>query len=101
MIRPRWIPRSRLVVLSLVLVLPPLACDYRTASFDRQIYVESVVPILPPGRYMGPGEAGTPRSFGLGYLPPFSVDGSDLEHVRATTRRAIECGCDPRFGQHR
>lgn len=78
-----------------------LACDYRAATYDREVDRPSRVPILSPGRYMGPGEAGTPRSFGVGYVGPFSVDGSDREHVRAATERAIACGCDPRTGQHR
>lgn len=93
--------RARLVVLSLVLLIPLLACDDREATYDRQIHTPSHVPILPPGRTMGPGEAGSPRAFSLGYLGPFSVDGSDRELVRATTARAIACGCDPRTGQHR
>lgn len=92
---------ARPVVLSLMLLTPPLACDYRAATYDRQIHAPSHVPSLPPGRYEGPGEAGTPRSVGLAYLPPYSVDGSDGPHVWATTERAIACGCDPRTGQHR
>lgn len=102
-LRGAMIRSDRLVrsVLSLIWLMPLLACDYRAATFDREVDAPREVPHWPPRRYQGPGEAGTPRSLGMGYLQPFSVDGSDREIVRATTERAIACGCDPRMGQHR
>lgn len=97
MIPSRATPRSRLIVLSLVILVPALACEDREVTDDARTEADGQYSVERPCRTAGPGEAGTPYAHGLPFLEPYSVNGTDLAVIRAATQRAIETGVDPRL----